>query len=291
MADSPAPADARSSDPVIRRPLLWLGGALWGVALVALVAVFLLRGDDEEPTEPPGDLVAVGGGEAGVRLLPDGVEPKTEPVFDEEGLPRFSLTERRGETVTKETLTGSPYIVGFVFTRCATVCPKVSRAMKDLRKPLDGSGVKLVTLTVDPEYDTPEILTNYSDFYSAKDDPDWLWLTGSQEEIYTLIRDGFKQPVSETTGEDRKPGFEIFHTANLMLVGPDGVVQGKYNSQVPGEMAELRHDARELAQIHGGDAPKADGAEDDGAEGGGDDDDVTPDDAANADAQNDGAGA
>ncbi|MFH5804145.1 SCO family protein [Alienimonas sp. DA493] len=241
MAESLAPADRPA-----RRPLLWLGAVLWAAVFVALVAAFFLRGDRSAPPEPGTELVAADGGEAGARLLPGGVEPPTEPVYDPEGLPAFSLTERRGETVTNETLEGSPWIAGFVFTRCATVCPRVTKAMADLRKPLEGSGVKLVSFTVDPDYDTPEILTNYSDFYDAKDDKDWLFLTGDRGEIYTLIGDGFKQPVGYEDGHV-DPNQAIFHTNNLMLVGPDGVVRGKYNSQDPTDLIKLRRDALELA--------------------------------------------
>ena len=243
---------AEPTDPPARRPrrTVWVVGAVLWAGVFGALAFLLLRGDHSEPDAPP--LVAQPAGEAGVRLMPEGSGPPPALTFDPGGLPDFALTERRGEPVTKADLLGETYIVGFVFTRCATVCPKVSEAMRDLRKQLDGTGVKLVTLTVDPEYDTPEILANYADFYGADDDPDWLWLTGEQRPIYELIRDGFKQPVHETTGEDRRPGFEIFHTANLMLVGPDGVVRGKYNSQVPPEMVRLRRDAVELTDAGAG---------------------------------------
>ena len=230
-----------------RRPLLWVGAVLWVGVFVALGAVFLLRGDRSEPPGPETKLVAAQGGEAGARLLPNGVEPKPEPVYDPEGLPPFSLTERRGEVVTNETLKGSPFIAGFVFTRCASKCPLVTKVMGDLRGPLEGSGVKLVSISVDPKYDTPEVLTNYADFFDAVDDPDWLFLTGPEDEIYELVGEGFKQPVSRNADAD-DPGWAVYHTFNLMLVGPDGVVRGKYNSQNPGEMAKLRHEARALAE-------------------------------------------
>ena len=246
------PADRPS-----RRPVLLIGAVLWAAVFASLAAVFFLKGDRSEPA-PPGappqnlELVAAEGGEAGARLLPGGVEPNPRPVYDPDGLPPFALTDRRGATVTNDTLAGSPFIAGFVFTRCASKCPLVTEVMSDLRKPLDGSGVKLVSLTVDPAYDTPEILTNYADFYDAADDPDWLFLTGDQDAIYELIGEGFKQPVSRNA-DQQDPGWAVFHTFNLMLVGPDGVVRGKYNSQVPAEMAKLRQDALKLAgEANGG---------------------------------------
>lgn len=272
MADAPPPAAASppaapSGDRPARRPLLWLGALLWGGVFVALLAAFLLRGDRSEPvvgddagqlqTADGVSLVPANPGEAGGRLLPGGVEPSPEPVYDPEGLPAFSLTERRGEAVTNETLEGTPWVAGFVFTRCASKCPLVTDVMSKLRRPLKGTGVKLVTLTVDPEYDTSEILTTYADFYDAADDPDWLFLTGSQDEIYDLIGKGFKQPVSRNPDE-ADPGWAVFHTFNLMLVGPDGVVRGKYNSQNPAEMVELRRDAKRLLERPGTDGAEAD---------------------------------
>ncbi len=227
-----------------RRPLLWVGALLWTTVFTALGAMFFLRGDRSEPAT---NLIAVGDGGAGGReFAPGGVKPVQESIYDPKGLPKFSLTERRGATVTNETLKGSPFIAGFVFTRCASKCPKVTAAMGALRKPLKGTGTKLVTFTVDPEYDTPQILTNYADFYDAKDDKDWLFLTGGEDAIYTLIGDGFKQPVSRNE-DAADPGWAVFHTFNLMLVGPDGVVRGKYNSQNATQMAKLRHDAKKLA--------------------------------------------
>ncbi|MEM9701587.1 MAG: SCO family protein [Planctomycetota bacterium] len=254
MADEFDPAAEPPTNPPARRPLLWIGAGLWGAVFVALIAAFLLQSDETPSGESQSSLITVEGeqlvaakkGEAGGRLLPEGAKPNTNLDWDPDGLPAFSLTERRGETVTKKTLSGAPFIAGFVFVRCPTICPKVTAAMERLRKPLAGTGVKLVTLTVDPEHDTPEILTNYADFYGAVEDENWLFLTGDEDEIYELIGEGFKQPVSRDD-DATDPGWAVFHTANLMLVGPDGVVRRKYNSQVPGEMAELRHDAKKLA--------------------------------------------
>ena len=252
MVDTPAPA-ARPT----RRPLLWIGGILWTAVFAALAAAFFLRGDRSEPDGQEiapiaPELVAAEGGEAGTRLLPGGVEPKAEPAFDPDGLPPFALTERRGDPVTNNTLEGSPWVAGFVFARCATICPRVTESMRVLHGRLEGSGVKMVSFTVDPEHDTPEILNSYADMYGAGDDEDWLFLTGDRGEIYELIGDGFKQPVGHDGG-DGDPNLSIFHTNNLMLVGPDGVVRGSYNSQNPSEMARLRRDAQALAADGGAD--------------------------------------
>ena len=234
--------------PVRRRRPLWaLGAVLWLGVLVAGAAVFFLRGDRGTAANGDAPLKVVRQGEGGAELAPAGYEKPATIEFDPAGLPEFALTERRGGTVTKKDLLGKVSVVGFIFTRCAMTCPRVSKSMMEQRKLVKDAGVQFVSLSVDPAYDTPEILTKYSDYYAAKDDAGWLWLTGDRAEVYDLIRGGFQQSVAENDGAV-DPGFKIFHTNNLMLVGPDGVVRGKYNALAETDMAALRRDAMELTK-------------------------------------------
>ena len=170
------------------------------------------------------------------------------PVWSPEGLHDFTFTERSGKTITKQDLLGQPWVIGFVFTRCAGPCPQVMGQMRKLQDALPDTKFRLVTLTVDPEYDTPERLQQFADFFGA--DPDkWLLLTGDDKNaIYRMIGEEFKLPVEEVTGADRKPGYEFLHSTNLMLVDKQGVVQGKFNALRPEEMAKLRREVERLAR-------------------------------------------
>ena len=241
MTDPAPPAVRR------RRPVWVIGAALWVGVFAALAAVFLMRGDAAEPVaaDESDRLAVVAQGEGGAVLAPAGQETKV--AFEPTPVPEFALTERRGEKVTRDLFDGEVSVVGFIFTRCASTCPRVSKSMMEQRKVLKDAGVQFVSLSVDPGYDTPDLLTKYADFYGAADDAGWLWLTGDRGEVYDLIREGFKQAVGEDE-EIADPGLRIFHTNNLMLVGPDGVVRGKYNALVPAEMAQFRRDATELAK-------------------------------------------
>tara|TARA_R110002095_G_scaffold215691_2_gene210594 strand:- start:7758 stop:9176 length:1419 start_codon:yes stop_codon:yes gene_type:complete len=166
-----------------------------------------------------------------------------EPIWPEEGIEDFSLTERSGSTVTKKDLLGKPWVACFVFTRCAGPCPRVSGQFYQLQKDLKDLDFKLVTITVDPKNDTPEVLTRYAESVGA--DPEkWLFLTGDQKEIFHLIEKSFLMPVQENTGPARKPGFEVIHTTNVMLVNKDGRVLGKYNAVNDEELAALRKAVR-----------------------------------------------
>jgi len=162
--------------------------------------------------------------------------------WDPKGIQDFEFTERSGKKVTKQDLLGKPWVVCFVFTRCAGPCPRVTGQMKMLQDQLARAGksdVRLVTMTVDPKYDTAEVLTRYADAFDADKDR-WLFLTGDQNEIYGLIRDSFKMPVKEIVGEDRIPGFEVLHTMNVLHINAEGVVVGKYNSLLDTDMVALR---------------------------------------------------
>ena len=90
--------------------------------------------------------------------------------------------------------------------------------MKGLQDELVGHpAIRLVTFTVDPERDDPARLTTYAKERGA--DPErWLFLTGKQEEIYTLLADGFKLHAAQNEGAERKPGQEVVHTTRLVLV-------------------------------------------------------------------------
>ncbi|HVV98836.1 MAG TPA: SCO family protein, partial [Planctomycetaceae bacterium] len=165
---------------------------------------------------------------------------KPSTIWDPEGIPDFKFTDRTGTEVTKETLLGKPWVAGFIFTRCQGPCPLVTGQMKRLR---EQTGVQLVTFDVDPEFDTPEVLTRYAEVYAGLkpgEEQQWYFLTGDKNAIYRYIHDAFRMPVKEVTGPDRQPGFEVIHSVNLMLVDAQGRVVGKYNAQRDEEMAKLR---------------------------------------------------
>lgn len=169
------------------------------------------------------------------------------PIWPEAGIEDFTLTERSGKTITKKDLLGKPWVACFVFTRCAGPCPRVSGQFYQLQKDLKDLDFRLVTITVDPNHDTPEVLSQYAELMGA--DPEkWLFLTGDQKEIFHLIEKSFLMPVEENVGPARKPGFEVIHTTNVMLVGPDGRVLQKFNAVNDAEMAELRREVRKLVK-------------------------------------------
>ena len=90
--------------------------------------------------------------------LRDSWADQEQPLWDPAGIEEFSLTEAHGQTVTKADLLGKPWVACFIFTRCLGPCPVVSEQMQTIQNRLKGFDVRLVSFSVDPERDTPEVL-------------------------------------------------------------------------------------------------------------------------------------
>lgn len=116
-------------------------------------------------------------------------------------VPPFQLTNQRSEPFGSEQLTGKIWIADFVFTSCPGPCPMISSRMSELQKPLEETDVDLVTFTVDPETDTPEVLRAYAERLHARDSR-WDFLTGDKTAIYNLTREGFKLAIAEGGGDE-----------------------------------------------------------------------------------------
>lgn len=201
-----------------------------------------------------------------VSVVPQPKSNEPENPWDPQGIADFELIERSGRTITKQHLLGKPWAVCFIFTRCAGTCPAITNAMARLQAEVEDLDVRLVSISVDPEYDTPQRLRDYAKGYGA--DPErWLFLTGDKLTIYRLIQNSFKLPVKEMLGEDRQPGFEVLHSNSVMLVDAPGHVVAKYNGTSPVEMAQLR---KALQARAAGPADSSSGQSPaDGSEGGG----------------------
>ena len=132
-------------------------------------------------------------------------------------LKEFELTERSGRTVKSEDLRGEPYIACFFFTTCPGTCTRQSNQMQLLQSKFKGKPIKFVSISVDPDIDTPEVLTAYAEKFQANKDR-WLFLTGPLE---TIIRVGAEKFF---LGRVEKRG----HPDRFCLVNAEGDLVGSY---------------------------------------------------------------
>jgi protein SCO1/2 len=158
-------------------------------------------------------------------------------------LPHFALTERDGSEVGLAELAGAPWVADFVFTRCQLVCPRLTEKMAELRRRLgDRSRVRSVSITVDPEFDTPEVLARYAREHGIEGG-DWLFLTGDKPAVRRLIREGFLLPVEDAPEVARMP---ILHSDRFVLVDSEGRIRGLYSPFEDGELERLTGDVDRL---------------------------------------------
>lgn len=165
----------------------------------------------------------------------------TETANDDLGkIANFTLTERNEKPVRLEDLSNKVWVASFIFTRCAGPCSQISGSMARLQHELAGlDDVRLVSFTVDPDHDQPNILRDYATRYGASADR-WLFLTGPQEAIYGLIVGSFKLGVERAPESERKAGYEVTHSTKLMLVDRRGHHRGFFEGTDPAAFEQLR---------------------------------------------------
>lgn len=161
-------------------------------------------------------------------------------------LGEFRFEERSGRTITQADLADRVWVAAFIFTRCPLSCPRISGVMKTLQQRLARSNALLVSISVDPDHDTPAVLKAYADRYGALPDR-WWFLTGPKAKTYELIHDGFKLAVAESTAADRAEGAEsIAHSDRLALVD-HGRVVGFFETSEASSLDQLVARATRLA--------------------------------------------
>lgn len=168
---------------------------------------------------------------------------ETLPVLS--SIENFSLIERNGYPVDFADLKGHIWVADFIFTSCPGPCPIMTSKMSQLQTAFSyAKDVMLVSFSVDPERDTPEVLTRYADSYGA-DRNKWLFLTGDKEEIYRLARSSLKLTVRE---EEDPVSTQIIHSTRFVLIDKEGKIRGYYNSGENEALGKLVMDVERLRQ-------------------------------------------
>lgn len=165
------------------------------------------------------------------------------PTFG--AVPEFSLTTSSNAELRRETLLGQPWIASFGFTRCAGPCPLMSARMQALGARIPPT-VRRVSISVDPEYDTPEVLAAYAASFSATE-PEWTFAVGTQESTHDLVVKGFKLGLARTPDDDPRAAAEpITHSTRFTLVDASGEIRGYYDPFAPDGLDQLARDVRRL---------------------------------------------
>jgi len=170
------------------------------------------------------------------------VRPSNDSVRVLQTLPEFTLTSQQGQPFGSDDLNGKAWIANFVFTRCTATCPaqtaELARLQRELGRHPKSNEIRFVSISVDPECDSPDVLQKYAERFEA-DLSNWAFLTGQRDKIWALSKEGFKLPVADQPQDSRSP---ILHSSKFILVDRQHRVRGYYEARAPEEMVQLKRD-------------------------------------------------
>jgi len=158
----------------------------------------------------------------------------------------FALVNQGGGAVSAETLRGKVWVAAFFFTRCPTICPRITRRMRALQMAAaeKAPALSLISFSVDPENDTPPVLLAYAQRFQA-DSKNWSFLTGDLDVVKRTVVDGFKLALDGKADAAADNG-GIIHGSHLVLVDRSLTIRGYYRTDDDEDMARLLEDAARL---------------------------------------------
>jgi protein SCO1/2 len=151
-------------------------------------------------------------------------EEEEDPLAPIAELPAFSLTDHTGAAYGRASLDGHVTVVNFIFTSCQDVCPVLSRHMSEVQARYAGNdAVRLLSVSVDPTNDTPEVLAAYAGRFGA-DAARWRFVTGDAAVVQTVVVDGFKQALERLPAREgpAPAAASILHGERFVLVDRKG---------------------------------------------------------------------
>ena len=205
-----------------RRPVAWSNPVIWsGLVCVALVAVMIFRQSS----------AGGAGGAAGLVSEPEGQPPVLSKV------PVFHLINQDSLRFGSDELAGQVWVANFIFTRCPTICPTLTTRMAEFQKRTESlDRLRLVSFSVDPEHDSPDVLSEYARKYGA-DTRRWNFLTGPLEVVKGAIEDGLRMSMGRDG--DVSNVNEIFHGPHFVLVDDRARIRGYYDVEDPAGFESL----------------------------------------------------
>jgi len=171
---------------------------------------------------------------------------KSDPLPSLGRVGAFSLLDQNAAAVSADSLRGKVWVAAFFFTRCPTICPRITRRMRAVQVAAATKvpGLALISFSVDPENDTPPVLLAYAQRFAA-DPKNWSFLTGELEVVKRTVVDGFKLALDGKPDPSAENG-GIIHGSHLVLVDRALTIRGYYRSDDDDDLTRLLDDAARL---------------------------------------------
>jgi protein SCO1/2 len=141
-------------------------------------------------------------------------------------VPTFSFVNQDGKTITNKDYDGKVFLVEFFFTTCPTICPRMNRNLVEIQNAFpDNKDFGVASFTINPDFDTVQVLKDYSKSYGVTN-PNWHLMTGDKDEIYKLANIGFNIYAGENA--EVEGGFE--HSGNFALIDKNGFMRSRQDN-------------------------------------------------------------
>ena len=158
-------------------------------------------------------------------INPELVDSTVQHIGNDHKIADFAFTNQNGKVITQKDYENTIYVADFFFTTCPTICPKMTDNMVWLQNQLKNNPkVKLLSFSVTPDIDTPEVLKKYA-LEKGVDDSRWNLVTGDKKDIYYLAR---KSYLAVKTGKPAEM-YDMVHTENFILVDKNKRIRGFYD--------------------------------------------------------------
>lgn len=151
---------------------------------------------------------------------------RATPVYPSKPLPPFTLTDQTGQPFDSKSLAGQVWVGSFFFVSCPAICWRMNQALADIQLHAPGNQVRYVSITSDPDTDTPEVLTKYAEKLQA-DPTRWTFLTGDDKAIEAV---GLSMLVAAKKDA---------HSSKAIVVDGEGRMRGHFNLTEPDEVKKM----------------------------------------------------
>lgn len=142
-------------------------------------------------------------------------------------IPSFNLVNQKGQPLSQEVFSDRISVVSFFFSSCQTICPAMNNELLRVQGNFDtNSNVQLLSFSIDPTYDKPEVLKEYAQVLGAEEEK-WSFVTGDKSTIHELVRCGFILPVQQNNTEDGS--IDYSHSDKVVLVDSQRRIRGYYS--------------------------------------------------------------
>ncbi len=181
-------------------------------------------------------------------INPELVDSTIQHIGNDHKIADFAFTNQNGKIITQKNYENTIYVADFFFTTCPTICPKMTNNMVWLQEQLKKyPSVKLLSFSVTPDIDTPQVLKKYA-LKKGVDDSRWNLVTGDKKDIYYLAR---KSYLAVKTGKPEEL-YDMVHTENFILVDKNKRIRGFYdgtNLDQPSDDPKAKNMQQLLADI------------------------------------------